>query len=257
MRFLLTNDDGIDSPGLLALVEVFKQRGEVHVIAPNAQRSGYGHAFSYKRPIYYRELTLPGGVPAVAVEGTPVDCVKMGLFWSKLPFDWVISGLNLGANVGVDCFYSGTVGAASEGAIQGVPGVAFSLQTFHNPAVENPMNEHAAATLCGKLFDQIAAGGMGPHDCLSVNIPAIPPNRIRGVWPSTQAHQRYLPTFVSEPAGDGRSVLFRPEVEILPDESQDVDHKRLLDGWITLTPLKIDRTDTDRLEELRAWTWNV
>lgn len=255
MRFLITNDDGIDSPGLMALADVFGKRGEVVVIAPAAQRSGYGHAFSYKRPIYYAERALASGHQGIAVEGTPVDCVKMGLFWADTPFDWVLSGINLGANLGIDCFYSGTVGGASEGAIQGVPGIAFSMQTLHDPTVESPMNAYTAALLCGKIFDQIAAKPVRPSQCFNVNIPALPVKHIKGVFASSQAHQRYLPTFTSEPAGDGRSVLFRPKVEILPDESENVDYARLMDGWITITPLLIDRTDQATLEELQRWNW--
>jgi len=255
MKFLITNDDGIDSPGLMALADVFAKKGEVLVIAPAAERSGYGHAFSYKRPIYYTERKLVGGHRGIAVEGTPVDCVKMGLFWTDTPFDWVLSGINLGANVGIDCFYSGTIGGASEGAIQGVPSIAFSMQTLHDPTVESPMNVHSAALLCGKMFDQVAARPTPPPHCLNVNIPALPLSHIKGVFASSQAHQRYLPTFASEPAGDGRSVLFRPKVNILPDESKNVDYARLMGGWITITPLLIDRTDHTALEELQGWNW--
>jgi 5'-nucleotidase len=257
MNILLTNDDGIDSPGLLGLAEVFSKKSSLYIIAPDSQRSGFAHAFSYKRPIYYHEHDLADGEHSISVSGTPVDCVKMGIFWTQKTFDYVISGINLGANIGVDCFYSGTVGAATEGALQGVPSFAFSLQSPRDPHVKNPMDMLTAALLCERVFAQITEQPVPSNLCLSINIPAVKPDQIKGIQVCPQAHQHYIPKYVTEPAEDHRSVLFRPEVEILPDEAEGVDFAMLMDGWITITPLNIDRTDKPTLEKLQSWTWTL
>lgn len=258
MKILLTNDDGVDSPGLLALVELLKERAELYIIAPASQRSGFGHAFSYKRPVYYSNIKLPNGHEAIAVEGTPVDCVKMGIYWTKQTFDWVISGMNAGDNVGVSTFYSGTIGGASEGAIQGVPSMAFSLQYPKHADEESPMDVDTAARLCINVFDQVREKDIPDRFCLNVNVPSIAPDEIKGVAVAPQAHQRFVPKFESEPYdGDHHAVLFRSEVEIFPDDSPDVDYAKLEEGWITVTPLNIDRTETSQMETLRSWNWTL
>ncbi len=258
MKILLTNDDGVDSPGLLALVELLKERAELYVIAPASQRSGFGHAFSYKRPVYYSNIKLPNGHDAIAVEGTPVDCVKMGVYWSQKKFDWVISGMNSGDNVGVSTFYSGTIGGASEGTIQGIPSMAMSMQYLRDETKVNPMDVDTAARLCVNVFDQVLDKKIPDRFCLNVNVPSIAPDDIKGIAVAPQAHQRFVPQFESEPYdGDHHCVLFRTKVEIFPDDSPDVDYAKLEDGWITVTPLNIDRTETSQMETLNTWNWTL
>lgn len=256
MNILLTNDDGVDSPGLLALAQAFGQVAEVTVVAPDGEKSGFGHAFSHRRSVPFRRLELPGGLPALAVDGTPVDCVKLGLFLSKTPTDWVVSGLNRGANVGVDVFYSGTVGAACEGALQGVRGVAFSL---HDPDPDSGSTPdvRAAAALCLQVFRQLNERPLPPSVCLNVNIPAGPVDAVCGVFATTQAQQRYRPTFECRPSKNGGDILFKTATNIQPDHADGADFERLKRGWITVTPLSVDRTEKSLLKEMRAWTWTL
>lgn len=256
MNILLANDDGIDSPGLLALARAFAQAAEVMVVAPDGEKSGYGHAFSHRRPLPFRRLELPGGLPAVAVDGTPVDCVKLGLFLSKTPIDWVVAGLNKGANVGVDVFYSGTVGAACEGALQGVRSVAFSLDD-PDPNDDPTPDMSVASALCLRVFQQLNERPLPTNVCLNVNIPATPANAVCGVFTTTQAQQRYRPTFECRPAKNGGDVLFKTTNDVQPDSTEDADFMRLKQGWITVTPLSLDRTEKSLHKEMRAWTWTL
>ncbi|MFQ6033854.1 MAG: 5'/3'-nucleotidase SurE, partial [Candidatus Bipolaricaulia bacterium] len=127
MRFLLTNDDGIDAPGISALARELKELGELLVVAPEREMSGSGHAFTKRSPLRLRRTHRDGEFFGYATTGTPADSVKLGLYLANRQVDWVISGLNGGRNAGVDVFYSGTVSGALEGAIDGFPAVAFSL----------------------------------------------------------------------------------------------------------------------------------
>jgi len=251
-RFLLSNDDGIDSPGLHALARVLAPRGALVVAAPDAERSGSSHAFTHRGPVAFRETELFQHQPAYAVAGTPVDCVKVGLFLEGA-VDWVVSGINLGANVGVDAFYSGTIGAACEGALQGHRGIAFSLELLDGEAPDLD----AAARLCALVLDQVLVQELPPGTCLNVNLPALPPERVRGIWTSAQAMQRYLPHFEWGPEQNGRRVLIKESKKVLDDHDDGGDYARLSAGWITVTPLSLNRTDPTLLEAMRAWTWTL
>lgn len=252
MKILLTNDDGIESAGLRALVEAFDE-AELTVVAPDSERSGYAHAFSFRKPVPFRAIEMPGVEKAYAVDGTPVDCVKLGLFMTEHKIDWVFSGINLGANLGIDAFYSGTVGAATEGAIQECHSVAFSLQTNQDV----PADVKAAATICRQVFEQIAAQAPPTNVCISINVPARPVEEILGIFPSTQGRQRYVPEYEWEPSQNNHQMLFRRGGTVIADESQRADYARLRQGWVTVTPLSIDRTEHTLLEEMRKWTWTL
>lgn len=252
MKILLTNDDGIESPGLRALVEVFDE-AELTVVAPDSERSGYGHAFSFHKPVPFKEVEMLGVKKAYAVDGTPVDCVKLGLFVTEHEIDWVFSGINLGANLGIDAFYSGTVGAATEGAIQECRSVAFSLQIDQGVSAD----VKTAAIICRQVFEQVAAQVLPTNVCLSINVPARPAGDILGIFPSSQGRQRYVPEYDWQPAQNGHEVLFRCGGTVIADESQRADYARLKQGWVTVTPLSIDRTEHTLLEEMRKWTWTL
>lgn len=255
MRILLTNDDGIGSAGLLTLVRELSPLGELTVFAPDRERSGASHAFTTQgKPVRLRELELWPGRPALAVEGTPVDCVKVALFLEDgRPLDWVVAGINLGANVGVDAFYSGTVAAACEGALQGVRSVAFSqaLDEGFEPDLSG------AARLSRQVFQKLLTEDVPAGTCLSVNLPARPPEAVRGIWVGRQARQRYLPYFTWGPSQDGYKTLIKAHRKIVDDPDTDADYARLRAGWITITPLTLDRTDRARLEAMRAWNWTL
>ena len=255
MRLLLTNDDGIESPGLQALVQVLGADHHVIVVAPDGERSGSGHAFTRNRPMRFQEVRLPGAQVAYALDGTPVDCVKVGMFFFEAKADWVISGINVGANVGLDAFYSGTIGAACEGALQGYRGVAFSLDLRDkNGSVNLKSAMGAAAVLCKRVFDQIV-DRQPTSSCLNVNIPHHPLSQIKGICSAGQASQRYIPYYEAKPMENGDNVLIRSDLTIVPDQTEGLDYHCLKQGWITVTPLSLNRTDPALLQELSRWTW--
>lgn len=257
MRLLLTNDDGIGSPGLQALAQALGADHHVIVVAPDGERSGSGHAFTRNRPMRFAEVSLPGAQAAYALDGTPVDCVKAGMFFFEAKADWVISGINVGANVGVDAFYSGTIGAACEGALQDLRGVAFSLDLRDkNGSVDLKAAMGVAAVLCKRVFDQIVER-QPTGICLNVNIPHHPLSHIKGICAAGQARQRYIPYYEAKPVENGDNVLIRSDLKIVPDETNKLDYHCLKQGWITVTPLSLNRTDLAMLQELNRWTWST
>ena len=171
MTILLTNDDGIYAPGLAALYRELKRLGEVTVVAPESEQSAVGHAISLITPLRVKEGAIHGGVDGWAVSGTPADCVKIAL--AELlpePPELVVSGINLGSNVGINVLYSGTVSAATEAAILGVKGVAFSLDSYDQNA-----DFASAASLARELLEQVLAWAAWNHGvCLNINLPNLP-----------------------------------------------------------------------------------
>ena len=176
MRILLTNDDGINSPGLVALRQVLEEFATVYMVAPDGERSGTGHSITVFDPIRVREVDLPDSSSlAWVIDGTPVDCVKLGIsaLVPERP-DFVVSGINCGANLGTDVLYSGTVSAAVEGVVMGVPSVAVSLDSFR---LDQDFSFPARFTRA--VLRTLWREGVAPDIILNINVPAIPRQEIR------------------------------------------------------------------------------
>ncbi len=163
MKFLLTNDDGIDAPGLQALTAFAKELGEVVVVAPDGPRSGFSHCATMYESMELRQVSEN----RYACSGTPVDCVRLGLTHLGLKPDWVLSGVNAGANLGVDLYMSGTAGAAREAAILGVPAIAFS----HYHRTDAEINWQAAVSACERIFGEYHAKPLTHGEFWNVNFP--------------------------------------------------------------------------------------
>ncbi|MEW6334170.1 MAG: 5'/3'-nucleotidase SurE [Thermodesulfobacteriota bacterium] len=247
MRFLLTNDDGIYARGLAALHRELAKDAECVVVAPEVEQSAVGHAITIFRPLMVRKARKNGHFLGYAVAGTPADCVKIGICeLAGGPVDLVVSGINLGANVGINVLYSGTVSAATEAAIQNVPSIAISLDT----------RREADFTAAARFARRIAAFVLRhpqPPVALNVNVPAIPEKEIRGVAVVKQGHARLMENF--DRRIDPRENIYywlAGETESPPCEDEDTDACALRKGMITVTPICFDLTRYDLLDSLKT-----
>jgi 5'-nucleotidase len=245
MNILLTNDDGIHAPGLRALYEALSPAHRVSVVAPETEQSAAGHAVTLTDPIRVNEVQVDGRFYGYAVDGTPADCVKIALFeLLKDRPDAVVSGINLGANVGINLLYSGTVSAATEGAILGLPAVAVSLATYAQP------DFGYAAEFTASLVARLPELDLAPYVCLNVNVPALPRDRISGVSWVKQCQVGIRERFSRRHDPRGK-VYFWYETEgpiVAPE--LDTDVSQLARQKITITPINHDLTHYEELDRL-------
>ena len=248
LRLLVTNDDGIYAPGLLFLLRELAKLGEVVAIAPERPRSASGHAITLHKPLRINPVHLPGGEIAYATNGTPSDCVVLGM--SDLvgkPPHLVVSGINVGGNLGEDLTYSGTVSAAMEAAIFGVPSFAISVVAEEDPDLA------PAARFAFKLARQILRHGLPKDTFLNVNVPATNARRVLPVEVTRQGRRRYEGRL--EKRVDLRGLpyywLGGELCETGPSPGTDVEAVKR--GHISLTPIQLDLTDHSFLEQLRGW----
>ncbi|NOZ21090.1 MAG: 5'/3'-nucleotidase SurE [Planctomycetes bacterium] len=248
MRILLTNDDGIHAPGLLALKNELSRTAEVDVVAPMAEQSAVGHSITLHRPLRVIEIERDGELVGYGVNGAPADCVKLALaeLLDERP-DVVVSGINLGANVGVNVLYSGTVAAAIEGAMFGIPSLAVSIEIEDRPQFD------PAARIVGKLIRKMPLAELGDHVILNVNVPAIPPSRIKGVKVTRQSVRAPEEAFDRRTDPRGRYYYWiTADFDGLAEE-EGTDVNALRDGYVSITPLHFDMTRHTLLQKLGNW----
>lgn len=249
MKILLSNDDGINAPGLRALHKGLKAIGEVTVAAPEMEMSAVGHAITIAMPLRVREVRDHGQPFGYAIDGTPADCVKIALLAvMKEPSDIVISGINHGANLATNIIYSGTVSAATEGTILGVPSIAFSLSTHEKEPDFGPAVKHAVA-----ITKKVMENGLQKGTLLNVNIPAIPEKEIKGIKICRQSHCVYRGAFEKREDLRGMDYYWQGGVMDTKDPDPNVDIVFNEKGYITITPIHFDLTNHDYLDELRSW----
>lgn len=244
MRILIVNDDGVDAAGLKALADVFRRDNDVTVIAPKKQRSGYSHSLSVDTDIEYCKVERE--YDAYAISGTPADCVKLGvlLIGKDRPFDLVLSGINNGPNLGTDVLYSGTVAAATEGAILGIPSVAVSMETWSCGEREYTQ---AALFLYGNI-DRLMNICSLCGGAVNVNYPTGGP--LKGVKAASIGVNLYSDRYV-----EGRR---RGTVRLIGDpiphdtNTDECDVELIKYGYVTVTPLAADRTDRAVLEKIKG-----
>ncbi|MBM4275777.1 MAG: 5'/3'-nucleotidase SurE [Deltaproteobacteria bacterium] len=251
MNILLTNDDGIFAPGLEALHRELKNLGQVAVVAPESEQSAVGHAISLATPLRVKQVALPGGGGGWAVTGTPADCVKIAI--AELlpqPPDLVVSGINLGPNVGINVLYSGTVSAATEAAILGVKGVAVSLNTYKDADFDS------AASLAGDLVRRLQQWpGWTNGVVLNINLPALPREQIRGVKVTRQDTGKLVERFQRRVDPRERVYYWLAEINEHRCVETDTDYAALQDGYVSITPIHFDLTHYTSLETLKGQGW--
>ncbi len=245
---LLVNDDGIAAPGLHALHDSLKEIADVAVIAPASEMSAVGHAITIADPLRVTEYKRDGQFFGYAVTGTPADCVKIG-YWALLDRkpDAVVSGINLGSNTGINTIYSGTVSAATEGAILGLPSFAISLNTYRNP--DFSYAARFAQTMTHKLLQH----GLPTGVYLNVNVPAVPESEIRGVVITRQGMALYQENFDKRVDPHGRTYYWLSGEKMQPETDPSVDDGAISENLVSITPVHYDLTRYDVLETLKDW----
>ncbi|MBI6545200.1 MAG: 5'/3'-nucleotidase SurE [Cyanobacteria bacterium NC_groundwater_1444_Ag_S-0.65um_54_12] len=250
MRLLLSNDDGIHAPGLQVLATMLATEHDVHVVAPDRERSGTGHALTLHKPLRVEEVPLVGVAQALAVNGTPSDCIKLA--WGSLMRDnrpdMVVSGINRGPNLGVDVIYSGTVSAAIEGTIiLDRPSIAISLASFSDLGYEK------AALVALVLVRHLAKHSLDLKVLLNVNVPAIELVDIAGVRTTRLGKRRYNDRF--ERRIDPRGKIYywlAGEAEEL-EEADDTDVAAIRDNCVSITPIHYDLTHFASIPDIENW----
>jgi 5'-nucleotidase len=248
MDILLTNDDGIHCAGLWALNAVLLRAHAVTVVAPDRERTAVSHAITLHQPLRANRVSLNGCGAGYAVNGTPADCIKLGILeiLGRKP-DLVVSGLNPGANVGVNINYSGTVAAAKEAALGGVPAIAASVDG------REPYLYEAAARFVGRLSDLVGRRGLAPGTFLNVNVPNLPWSSIAGVRVSRQGLSVFKEYVDKRVDPRNRTYYWQGADMQVFGEDPDVDGAALRRRYITVTPIKCDMTDYETLNDLKQW----
>lgn len=247
-RILLTNDDGINAPGLMALYQEMQKLGEVTVVAPDSEKSAVGHAITLSDPLRVWNFEKNGTFFGYAVNGTPADCVKIA-YWALLDFkpNLLVSGINLGSNTGINVIYSGTVSAATEGTILNIPSFAISLTTYKNPDFTY------AAKFARKLGVQLLERGLPKGTFLNVNVPAVKEEEIRGVVITRQGQAIYEERFDRRIDPQNRVYYWLTGKKVELEEDEEVDDRAILNNKVSITPIHYDLTNYKYLDELRKW----
>ncbi|MEK6543183.1 MAG: 5'/3'-nucleotidase SurE [Elusimicrobiota bacterium] len=247
-RILVTNDDGINGLGLKILADKLQRLGEVIVVAPDHERSTASHSLTLHKPLRFRTVAKN----RYSLSGSPADCVRFGiLHLLRHKLDLVISGINAGVNLGEDVVYSGTVAAAVEGSMLDIPAIAVSAQSH-----VNEKQFGCAADIALKVARKVLRYGLPKDVCLNVNVPMAPSKRLRGVKgikPACLGHRVYgkKVTIRRDPRGNAYYWLLADQVSGIPSKGSDVE--AFEDGYATVTPLKLDWTDKEYIQELDKW----
>lgn len=248
LHILITNDDGVDAPGLLALQKALREVGEVTVFAPDHNWSAAGHTRTMHKPLRVSQTTLLDGTLAYTTTGAPSDCVALVLLGilDHQP-DLVVSGINQGANVGHDITYSGTLAAAMEAVIFGIPALAVSLDSYQSKDCA------CAARFATRLVKLVLERGLPPDTFLNVNVPAVPQDEMAGVRITRLGKRIYRDTLVERQDPRGRNYYWiggEPPTGV-PEEGTDI--WALANNYVSITPLHLDLTQYQMMEELRRW----
>jgi len=247
MHILISNDDGIMAKGIVALAEALLPLGHVSVAAPNRERSACSHSLTLEHPLRATPVHFPVPVHnAWAISGTPSDCVKLavGQLLKESP-DVVVSGINKGANMSVDVFYSGTAAAAMEGAFAGFPAFAFSLASY------DPNSDFTgAARWARECLKQIMASGPEKGIMYNINVPALPERDIKGLRITRMGHVRYRESFECRRDPNGKPYYWLSGDPEILDQSPECDIVAVREGYVSLTPIRAEMTDFALFERM-------
>ena len=249
-NILITNDDGINAKGLRALIEVASEFGKVTIVAPEMGMSGMSHAITMTNPLFLRRIKIADSVEVYACQGTPVDCVKIAVdsIMEEAP-TLISSGINHGSNSNVSVLYSGTMGAATEGATYNVPSIGFSL-TSHLANADFT----AARYYVKEILEKVLQHNCNKSLCLNVNIPSIPSEEIKGIKLCRQANGFWQEEFDKklDPRGREYYWLVGKFINTEP-EAADTDEWALRNGYVSIVPVQVDMTDYKTLKKAETW----
>jgi 5'-nucleotidase len=248
MRFLLTNDDGVHAPGIFALKQALAPLGEVFLVAPERPRSAMGHAITLHKPLRLATVTLADGSRAYSSNGTPADCVTLGvqeIMEEKV--DFVFSGINHGPNLGWDVHYSGTVSAAFEAVMIGYPSAAFSMASF-----DAEIRWDTAGCYATKIARWLTENPTGPHTLLNINIPNLACEEIRGTMITSQGPRQYVDRIEKRTDPAGRPYYWLGGTLADHDAPEGTDVRAIADGYVSITPLQLDLTEPKLLKKLEG-----
>jgi len=255
MHILVTNDDGVNAPGLFTLAQAMRQLGQVSVLAPDHNWSASGHAKTLHRPIRVKEVALPDGTPALASDGAPSDCVALAILGLlPQPIDLVVSGINPYANLGHDLTYSGTVTAAMEAAVWGIPAIAISLDGPED-STENVVDYQPAASVAVQVARLIFKYPLPPETVLNVNVPNLPLDQMKGYQITRLGLRIYRDELIrrEDPRGKPYYWIGGDSPLGVPEKESDVG--ALTEGYISITPIKLDLTAHELIDTLKRWEW--
>jgi 5'-nucleotidase len=246
---MIANDDGIDAPGIYALAQEMKKIARVTVVAPDRQQSAVGHAITMNYPLRALPFRKNGEFFGYAVDGTPADAVKLGVrFLLKEKPDLLMSGINHGSNTAINILYSGTVSAATEGTVLGIPSIAVSLTT-HDQA-----DFTYAAQFAARLAGRVVAEGLPSGTLLNVNVPAVPEDKIGGVRITRQGNSSWEDTFDVRRDPAGREYFWLSGSMAVRDTDPETDQIAVRDNWISVTPIHYELTDLALMERMKLWS---
>ena len=249
MKVLLTNDDGIASPGLHALADVFRVAHETAVVAPEHERSATGHAITLHKPLRARPVAgYASGVQAWATNGTPADCVVLAagdlLAWRP---DVIVSGINVGPNLGLDLTYSGTVSGAMEGAILGIPSLAVSVTSFVDARFD------LAAPFAERVARLVVERRLPGDSLLNINVPNLPREQVKGVTITRQSQRRYLSRLEKRADPRGRAYYWLTGQREPVADAEGTDGWAVANGYVSVTPIQLNMTDDRLRADLGGW----
>jgi len=244
MEILLTNDDGIFAPGLTAIYKELAKLGNVTVVAPMDSRSGTGHSVTFFKPLLCNKVDINGQFAGFSVQGSPADCVKLACIQlHDGPIDLLVAGINNGANVGINVYYSGTVAAAMEGAFLKIPAVAMSL------AREENMDFEKAAFYCARILKKLMPIKSG--DVININIPALSAGEPKGIKVVPQSTGGLHEYYIAQ-KDEQSQTLFQLAGGSHRCETNPTDTTALEEGFITITPLVADMTNHGKMADLQS-----
>jgi 5'-nucleotidase len=254
MHILVTNDDGVQAPGLLALAQEMRSLGKVTVFAPDRNWSASGHVKTMDRPLRVREETLADGSPALSTDGAPSDSVALALLGViKEKIDLVVSGINPHENIGHDVTYSGTVTAAMEAVIGGVPGMGVSLHTpegFHGK-----LDYSTAAKVARRVATNLLAQGLPEGVLLNVNVPYLKEEELKGYTITRQGLRVYRDALDARTDPRGRPYYWIGGEFPIGVPEEGTDYGAIKAGYVSITPMQLDLTAWKAMEKLKKWEW--
>lgn len=254
MHILVTNDDGVQAPGLLALAQAMHSLGRVTVFAPDRNWSASGHVKTMDRPLRAREVILADGTTALSTDGAPSDSVALALLGVvKEKIDLVVSGINPHENIGHDVTYSGTVTAAMEAVIGGVPGIAFSL---HSPEdFHGVLDYGTAAQVARRVAEKVMKEGLPKGVLLNVNVPYLKESEIKGTMITRQGLRLYRDALDARKDPRGKPYYWIGGEFPLGVDEEGTDYGALLAGYVSITPLQLDLTAREAMDVIKKWDW--